>query len=271
LLLTDLLGDFFAPLLYGIESGATAQGYDLLISTAGRRGPHDSLPRTLGAHNTDGLLVFAGSLTANGIRHAYSTGLPIVLIHQTPPVDVPLPCVTIENKAAARAIVEHLIEVHGCRRIVLLRGLKNNEDAFWREAGYREALAAHQLALDPRLSVPGDFERSMAVVSVTRLLEERIEFDAIFTGDDEAAVGAYSALQQAGKRVPDDAAVVGFDDQRLANVLQPPLTTVRAPTEQVGRVAAEQLIALIRTGQAEPLTLLNGELVIRQSCGCFVP
>jgi DNA-binding LacI/PurR family transcriptional regulator len=270
LLLTDLLGDFFAPLLYGIESGANAHGYDLLISTAGRRGPHNVLPRSLGAHNTDGLLVFAGSLTADGIRHAYSTGLPVVLIHQTPPADVPLPCVTIENKAASRAIVEHLILVHKRRRIVLLRGLENNEDAFWREAGYREALAAHQIEQDPRLCVPGDFERSVALVSVTRLLDERIEFDAIFAGDDEAAVGAYSALQRAGKRIPEDVSIVGFDDQRLASVLRPPLTTVRAPTEQVGRVAAEQLVALIRTGQAEPLTLLHGELVIRQSCGCSV-
>ena len=81
-------------------------------------------------------------------------------------------------------------------------------------------------------------------------------------------MGALTALQQAGKQVPEDVAVVGFDDQRLAAVLSPPLTTVHAPTEQVGAEAARQLISLIQTGRAEPLTLLHTQLVIRRSCGC---
>jgi len=268
LLLTELLGDFFSPLLNGIESAANEQGYDLLISTAGRRGPHNQLPGSLGYHNSDGLLIFAGSLTDDGLRHAQSSGLPMVLIHQTPPQGVDIPCVTIENKAAARGIVEHLIQVHNRRRIVLLAGLADNEDAHWREMGYRAALDAHGLPFDPALVAPGDFERTVAHASVMKLIEDRIEFDAIFTGDDEAAVGALNALQAAGRRVPDEVSVVGFDDQRLAAVLTPPLTTVYAPTEQVGREAALQLIRLIQTNHADPLTLLPTEIVIRRSCGC---
>lgn len=271
LLLTELLGDFFSPLLNGIEMAANRQGYDLLISTAGRRGPHNQLPTSLGYHNTDGLLIFAGSLTDEGLRQAEASGLPMVLIHQTPPSGVGIPCVTIENKAAARAIVEHLIEVHQRKRIVLLKGLADNEDAYWREMGYRAALDAHGLPFDPALVVPGDFERRVAQPSVTKLIEDGVPFDAIFTGDDEAAVGALAALQAAGKRVPEEVAVVGFDDQRLAEVLTPPLTTVHAPTEQVGYMAATQLIRLIQTNQADPLTLLPTEIVIRRSCGCAGP
>lgn len=268
LLVSDILGDFFAPLLTGIEDAATQNGYDLLISTAGRRGPHAEMPGSLGNHNTDGLLVFAGALTDAGISHAHSSGLPMVLIHQSAPAGLAIPCVTIENKAASCAIVEHQLKVHNRRRIVLLRGLQHNEDSHWREMGYREALEKHGLRFDPELVAPGDFERTVAQASVAQLLASGVAFDGIFTGDDEAAVGALQALHAAGKRVPEEVAVVGFDDQRLAAVLNPPLTTVHAPTEEVGRVAAQQLLRLIRTGQADPLTLLPTELVIRRSCGC---
>lgn len=268
LLAAEVLGDFFSPLLSGIEGAVADAGYDLLISTSARRGPHDHLPSSLGAHNTDGLLVFAGSLTSAGIEHTYALGLPMVLIHQSSPAHVPVPCVTIENKAAACDIVKHLIVVHNCRRIVLLRGLPKHEDAYWREVGYREALSEHGLAFDPALVMPGDFNRDVARRSVTRLIEQGVDFDAIFTGDDEAAVGALQALQAGGRRVPEEVAVVGFDDQNLASVINPPLTTVHTPTAEVGRAAAEQLLRLIRTEQADLLTLLPTEIVIRRSCGC---
>ncbi len=268
LLLSEIQGDFFAPLLAGIESVTDEHGYDLLISTAGRHGPHDELPPSLGNHNTDGLLVFAGALTGDGIAHGHSLGLPLVLIHQSPPAGLGIPCVTIENKAATHHLVAHLIEVHHRQRIVLLRGLPHNEDAYWREMGYREALTTRGLPLDPALVAPGDFSRQVARKSITQLLSDGVAFDAVFAGDDEAAIGTLAALRDAGKRVPEEVAVVGFDDQRLAAVLTPPLTTVHAPTEEVGARAARKLIRLIRTGEAEALTLLPSQLVIRQSCGC---
>jgi DNA-binding LacI/PurR family transcriptional regulator len=268
LLLSDLLGDFFPPLLKGIEAVVRENGLDLLISTAGRAGPHDQLPRALGSHNTDGLLVFAGSLSQAGVAHAQSSGVPLVLIHQSPPAGIPIPCVTVENKAASHKIVEHLIVTHHRKRIAFLRGPADNEDAQWREMGYREAMAAHNLEIDPALIGAGEFERSVAQATIAGLLSDGVAFDAIYTGDDEAAVGALLALEARGVRVPDEVAVVGFDDQRLAAILHPPLTTVRAPTEQVGMEAARQLIKLIRAGQADALTLLPTEIVFRRSCGC---
>jgi LacI family transcriptional regulator len=267
-LLSDVLGDFFQPLLTGIETIARENGYEMLISMTGVTQPQDDRVRPFGLHNTDGLLIFSGSLTPEGIAQAHATGLPLVLIHQSPPEGLEVPCVTVENKAASRKIVEHLIVAHQRQRIVLLRGPDNNEDARWRELGYREALATHGIAVDEQLIGAGDFERHIAQATIDRLLADGLRFDAIFTGDDEAAVGALATLVARGVRVPEDVSVVGFDDQRLATILHPPLTTVRAPTEQVGREAARQLIQLIRTGHAEPLTLLPTELILRRSCGC---
>jgi LacI family transcriptional regulator len=267
-LLSDMLGDFFQPLLTGIEQVARENGFEMLISMTGVTRPQDQRVRPFGLHNTDGLLIFSGSLTPEGIAQAHATGLPLVLIHQTSPEGLNIPCVTVENKAASRKIVEHLIVTHQRRRIVLLSGPDDNEDARWRELGYREALVAHGLEVDPQLIGAGDFEREVARATIEKMLTAGVSFDAIFTGDDEAAVGVMLALEARGVRVPEDVSVVGFDDQRLATILHPPLTTVRAPTEQVGREAARQLIKLIRTGSADPLTLLPTELVFRRSCGC---
>jgi DNA-binding LacI/PurR family transcriptional regulator len=163
-------------------------------------------------------------------------------------------------------LVEHLIAVHGRRRIAFLRGPEAHEDSYWREIGYRQALEAAGLPFDPALVATGGFDRDVAHRAVHDLLAGGAQPDAIFAGDDEAAVGVLAALSDAGRQVPDDIAVVGFDDQRLSAYLTPPLTTVRAPTEEVGRQAAHQLISLIRTGQAKRLVLLPTELVIRRSC-----
>lgn len=268
LLLTDIQGDFFTPMLSGIESATREAGFDLLISTSGRREPRKAFPLPLGPHNTDGVLVYTNSIEETGLRRYHELGFPMVLIHRSPPAGLDIPCVTVENKDVSRRIVEHLIETHGRRRIAFLRGPATEEDSHWRELGYRAALEAHAIPLDPDLVAPGEFNRHVARDSVSRLLAAGVTFDAVFAGDDEAAVGVLDALREAGQRVPADVSVVGFDDQRLAAYLTPPLTTVRAPTEEVGRVAAQQLLKLIQTGQADPLTLLPTEIVIRRSCGC---
>ena len=100
------------------------------------------------------------------------------------------------------------------------------------------------------------------------LLIDGLDFDAVFGGDDDTAAGVISALTLAGKRVPQDVAVAGFDDVPIARYLRPALTTVRAPIEQVGREGVRQLVRLIRGQQAEALVLMRTELVIRESCGC---
>jgi DNA-binding LacI/PurR family transcriptional regulator len=267
LLLTDIHGDFFAPLFSGIESVTSENGFDLLIST---RQPErrKGTSHPLGPHNTDGLLIFADSLDAQGLTQLHTKGFPMVLIHQSPPEPLEIPCVTVENKAASRKIVEHLIEVHRKRHIVFLSGPQEQEDSRWRELGYRQALNTHGIPFDPDLVVPGEFDRNVAQTSIRNLINHRVRFDAVFSGDDEAAVGVLSALHEAGILIPDDVSVVGFDDQRMSPYLTPPLTTVRAPTEEVGREAARQLIRFIHGQELTPLTLLPTEIVIRRSCGC---
>jgi DNA-binding LacI/PurR family transcriptional regulator len=198
----------------------------------------------------------------------YALNFPTVLLYQTPPSALNIPSVTIENKSGARMIVEHLIQVHQRRRIVFLRGPEGNEDSQWRERGYREALEANGIPFDPSLVTVGGFNEDEARVAMQELLIEGVEFDAVFGGDDDTAAGVISALSLAEIEIPQDVAVVGFDDVPIARYLRPALTTVRVPTEQVGREGVRQLVSLIRGQQAEPLVLMRIELVIRESCGC---
>lgn len=267
LLLTDIRGDFFAPLLSGIESAASENGYNLLISSIHQPDLNHSLP-PVGPHNTDGILAFTDSLEEDAIRWLHDRKFPIVLLHRSSPPDLQIPCVTVENKAASINLVEHLIEVHKRRKIIYLRGPQEHEDSYWRELGYTEALKTHGVPLNSSWIAEGDFNRQVAYRSIKRLISTGVEFDAVFSGDDEAAVGVLAALKEAGRRVPEEVSVVGFDDQRMSPYLTPPLTTVRAPTHDVGYEATHQLFNLIRDDQATTLTLLPTHIVLRSSCGC---
>ena len=266
LILSEIGGAFFPPLLRGIEAEARAAGYELLIHSTQGNHPRQSKP--LGEHNTDGLLVFTSSLELNELQRLHGINFPLVLMHQTPPEKLNIPVITIENKDGAVMLIDHLIEKHDRRRIVYMQGPEEHEDSQWRERGYREALKVHDIPFDPELVVVGDFDEEQAYTTVQQLLMDGIEFDAIFAGADDAAMGVYRALKLAGRIIPDDVAVVGFDDVQFARYISPALTTVRAPIEEVGREAVRQLKHLMDGETAQPLVLMPTELIIRQSCGC---
>jgi len=268
LLLLDIGGEFYTPLLRGIETAAAQAGFDLLIHSTSTFLAGKLTRHTLGEHNTDGLLVFIDALDDAELERLCAVGFPVVLMHQSPPKRLTIPVVTIENQAGAQKVVDHFIEVHGRKRIVFMQGPINNEDSDLREKGYRQSLASHGLSLEPGMVIRGGYEANQAYAAVKDFLSRGIEFDAIFTGDDDNAVGVLQALREAGKRVPQEVAVAGFDDSLFARLLTPPLTTVRAPIDQVGQEAVRQLIRLIRGQAAVRHIILPVELVIRQSCGC---
>jgi LacI family transcriptional regulator len=269
LVLPAIHGSFFPPMLRGIENEIQQRGYDLLIYTTQQRAAAADNRKPIspvGFHNMDGAIVLADALADKELSRLDDSGFPLVLLHRSPPADRQIPCVTVENKSGARRITAHLIETHHKRHIAFLAGPPGNEDSFWREQGYREALRQYNL---PELIGLGEFEEGPASATVSAWLQEGREFDAIFAADDDSALGALQALNQAHIPVPDKIAVVGFDDGEIARYLTPPLTTIRAPIEQAGRHAAAALLDLIVGQSVSPLTLLGVDLVIRRSCGCM--
>lgn len=269
LLLNNLHNDFFVPLLNGVEAVIRKKGYNLIVATYHADIRQETNP-PIGPHNTDGLLVFSDGLLDDDLARLHESGFPMVLVHRTPPSSATIPSVTVENVAITHQLIEHLIKVHGKRRILFLRGPEHQEDSARRETGYRSALQANGIPFDDRLILDGEFEREIACNVLNEFLENgrSMPFDAVFTGDDDAAIGVLRALQEHNIRVPDDVAVVGFDDLGFAPFLNPPLTTVRAPTETVGRIATEKIFSLLEDNDSSDVVILPTEIIYRRSCGC---
>jgi len=269
LLLNNLHNDFFVPLLNGVEAVVRQKGYNLIVATYHANSREHSQP-PIGPHNTDGLLVFSDGLVDDDLANLHKCDFPMVLVHRTPPASLSIPSVTVENVEVIKQLVEHLVKVHGKKRILFLRGPIDQEDSILREMGYRAALRANEIPVDENLIRNGDFERDIAYEAMNAFLGngKEVAFDAVFTGDDDAAIGVLRALHQHGLRVPEEIAVIGFDDLGFAPFLNPPLTTVRAPTETVGRLAAERLFAILENQPANETVILPTEIIYRRSCGC---
>ena len=260
--------NFFGPLVAGLENELKQNGYHLLISTY-RAEPEDDLPLPLGPQNSDGVVVFSNTLCEQKLAEWVAMQFPVVLVHRTAPSHLAIPCVNVENRSTSFQLVEHLIKVHGRKQIVFVRSPGCQEDAHMRELAYRAALKANSIPFDPNLIIGGNFERGLARQAMQEFLANNPpSFDAVFAGDDDLAVSVVSALQAVGLNVPGDVAVVGFDDSRFSELFVPALTTVHAPTEEVGRVAGRQMLRLLNGEEAERSSLLPTEVIIRQSCGC---
>jgi sigma-B regulation protein RsbU (phosphoserine phosphatase) len=183
-----------------------------------------------------------------------------------------MPSVLVDNVRGMRALLLHLLDVHGLRRLAFIRGPEGSEEAAARFAVYQEVLNERGIPLDPALIAPGEFVHASGRDAVRILVDERhLEFDAVVASNDTMTFGAIEALAARGIRTPQDVAVVGFDDVAAARFFSPPLTTVRQPLRDQGLIAAEQLMALIRGEPPPARTVLRTQLVARQSCGCAAP
>jgi len=201
--------------------------------------------------------------------------LPIVSIGRRPMEGIP--CIQSGGYEGMRKAIVHLIEVHGRRRIAFVKGLPNYRPHDERYEAYVDVLAEYDLPFEPaRVAVPRDAAEAdrpdWGQVALRRLLDEQnADIDALVTNDDRYAHNLLPELQTRGIRVPDDTALVSFDDEEGSDCLNPPLTTVPIPIYQVGRKAAETLLAKME-GQEVPdqaIDVPSDRLIVRQSCGCL--
>lgn len=180
-------------------------------------------------------------------------------------------CLGVDNRGGTASIVRHLVEVHGCRRLAIIRGPADSTEAVERALAARGVLAEAGIEVDARLIVDGNFTKEAGRLAICTLLDERgvspIGLDAVVAANDYMALGAIRELQRRGLRVPEDIKVVGFDDIASARLARPPLSTVRQPIEQLGARAVSALERLIE-GKPTPSEVLETELVLRRSCGC---
>ncbi|GGQ65098.1 LacI family DNA-binding transcriptional regulator [Kitasatospora griseola] len=232
---------------------------ELVVLTAGPGPARPSLVRYLCGGHVDGVLLVGrwGDPALPGLVQA--AGVPVVALGR-PPQSQRLAHVDADNLSGARAAVR-LLHRAGRRRIATIAGPPDTAAGADRLAGYRRALLDHG---DPtRCAVAyGDFGSRSGEHAMVRLLDQFPDVDAVFAASDAMAVGALRALRRLGRRVPDDVAVVGFDDSPAAASARPGLTTVRQPVEDLGARAVE----LLRDPSPTRSVVLPTHLVVRQSC-----
>lgn len=266
-LIDELGGEYSLPLLRGIQVASNQAGYEFLIyPTKYRTQKHYPVNET----NTDGLIILANSLSLNEIERLVQQDFPIILLAQTSPSHLQIPYVTVENENGAYLMMKHLITRCGYRHFAFLEGELGHEDNVLRKKGYSQALRQWGLKYEDQLIGQGEFSEEIAFKTVKSWMEEQKQAQVIVAYDDDSAIGAIAALREAEKQIPDEIAVVGFDDIRLSQYFDPPLTTIRVPIEAAARASVNQLVQLIESEEAViKATTLPVELIIRKSCGAY--
>jgi len=269
---TTLFTDPYFPILIrGVADACNAHNYHLMLSLFSRRRVQESRARqdllyqqVLRGRYLDGVVVSSAPLDDPIFPRLLEDGVPFIIVGRYPHERANY--VDVDNVAGARMAVEHLLRL-GHERVATITGPLNMFAAQDRLEGYRQALAARGIPVDEDLIAEGDFTEGGGRAAMQRLLPRRPT--AVFAASDMMAVGAIKVLREAGLRVPEDVAVVGFDDIPLASMVEPPLTTVRQPIEQTGGMAVELLVSLLENPGEETVhrVVLPTELVIRASCG----
>jgi DNA-binding LacI/PurR family transcriptional regulator len=227
----------------------------------------------INASNVDALLCLTSVLGQHaGIQGTESwvlaRGLPACSIGPA----AKLPSVSVDDTAGITQLMAHLIEHHEHQRIAFIAGAQGNQEAARRRVAYERALKNHNLEVDPRLILDGDFTAESGAQAIRELFDRRqvpvSELHAVLASNDYMAFGAVDELLRRRISVPDQVAVVGFDDILPARVHSPALTTVRQPLEELGREGALRLLDLLGGADVQGPRTLETELVLRRSCGC---
>ena len=257
---------FLGPVIEGITSITGPSGSRLLIEPLDPSRPVHYLSLVREGH-VDGLIFSGARSDDDALLALHADGVPVVLWGRLPDSD--LPFVDVDNRAAARTVVEHLIGL-GHRRIACITNAHPAEavrEAVGRSEGYRAALEAHGLPVDDAFIRYGNYDERSGFEAMQSLLANRIRPTAAFVASDEVALGAVHAARVAGLRVPEDLSLAGFDDLPISRLVVPALTTVHVPAREIGVNAATMIMSFVETGRAPESMLLSTELVIRDSAG----
>jgi DNA-binding LacI/PurR family transcriptional regulator len=255
---------FFPRVLRGISLELTARDLQLVLLMPNSAADVRRTGDYLAAGHVDGAILVSLHGDDPLPSRLSEAGIPLVLVGR-PQRGISASYVDVDNRQGARSAVEHLI-AGGRRVIATISGPADMPAGIDRLAGYREALADAGLHADPLLEGRGDFTQVGGTEAMTRLLATRPDIDAVFAASDLMAAGALSVLTAAGRRVPRDVAIVGYDDSPVATSTNPQLTSVHQPIEEMGREVARLLVEAVEgTDRVIRRVILATDLVKRAS------
>lgn len=272
-IIPEISHSFFPDVVRGIEEVTYQFNYQLFLTHA-----HEQFSRekkainTLRAKRVDGLLV-SSSQTVEDFsfyKQVIDAGLPFVFFDRCVE-GIGASCVSVNDVASSKRIVEHLIAEHKYQDIAYLSGPQKVTIGRKRLEGYKEAMNKHNLPIKDEWIVQSDFMEEGGYNAMQQLLALPAENRprAVAAVNDPAAFGAIEAIKEEGLSIPDDIAIVGFTDDIRAGLMESPLTTIRQPGYRVGKRGAEKLIESIEQEDAPIENIeIETELIVRESCGC---
>ena len=256
---------FFSGIIRGVSDALAETEMHLVMLMAQKDRHRARLERYVQNRHVDGVILLSLHGDDPLPLSLSRMGMPVVMLGRP---FVPTDGITwldADNVGGARLAVDHLL-LSGRQRVATITGPLDMCVGVDRLAGYRLALEAHGVAYDAALVVPGDFTEAAGSALADELLERRPDLDAIFAASDLMATGALKAVLAHGHRVPEDIAIIGFDDSPSAMHTIPALTTVRQPVDEMARLTTELLLAQIATGDSTPHNVVVGtELIVRGS------
>ena len=267
LVVSDIRNLFFAEVARGAEDAAYRAGYDLVLCNSDLD-PEKQMryAQLLAEKRVDGILMNSvAALSRKQQEQLSGLGVPIVLLNKTAPRGA-FSTICADNEAGGALAAEYLLRL-GHRKIGHLTGPKHHGNMTERVKGFVARLEAARKPVRP-VVLYGKNNYQGGAGLARQLMEQCPDVTAVFAGSDVMAFGAIRALMEAGRRIPEDVSVMGFDDVELASIVHPPLTTIRQPKYEMGQAAVETLLRLAGRGEAKnPEHRLFGvELVERQSC-----
>lgn len=264
----DVGTPYFANMVYGLQRGTRKAGKALMVSSG--YADQDEEARAiieLVDRSCDGIVLYLERpLRGDVVAIIRAARIPVVMIGRQG-CEVARGSVQLDNFGGARDAINFLLD-NGHRKIVHLSGQADFGDTLARLEGIEAALVARGMSMADIAVVNGEFSQEFGYAATVALIEEGHDFTAIFAGDDDMAAGVLLALRHAGKAVPTDVSVIGFDDTFHARHLWPPLTTIRQPVDEIGEAAATLLLKLLAEPETAMLeTVIATSLVIRDSVG----
>jgi DNA-binding LacI/PurR family transcriptional regulator len=257
---------FFPRLLRGISTALSARDLQLVLLMPASPADTERTADYLAAGHVDGALLVSLHGDDPLPERMSRAGIPCV-VGGRPLRASGASLVDIDNRGGAKTAVAHLL-TNGRRVIATIAGPADMGAGVDRLAGYRDALTEAGIKIEDRLIETADFTQDSGAASMNRLLKASPDIDAVFAASDLIAAGALSVLDAAGRRVPDDVALVGYDDSPIAMSVRPQLTSVRQPIEEMGHEMARLLIAAVEEDQpVQRRVILATELIRRASSG----
>jgi len=268
LIIPDISNPFFPELARGVEDKANLSGYNVIFcNTDDDLEKEEKCLEMLAEKMVDGIIFAHSAKRTGGLENYIRKNIPIILIDRDMDIDNVKGKVLVNNFDGAYHGVKHLLE-KGYQRIAFIMGALTSNTATERLHGYKKALIEYAIQIDERYIKTGQYKSEWGVEATEQLLSEGINFDAIFCGNDLIALGVMKTLMGHGLKIPDDVAIVGFDDIWMANMVFPELTSIRQPNYEMGFKAAEMLIEVISNPgiRAEKREIvLETELIVRKS------